>query len=80
MGEVLRAVSVAPSKHDAQLQASIELLLQKVKDGEVVGVAFVALKPGYDYYGDIAGAALQHPVMALGLSKALEYQISKILK
>lgn len=65
---------------DRDLLEAIKLLVADIEAGRVIGVAFVAISPGFDYSGDVVGAALQHPFMALGLAKALEIQIEALLR
>lgn len=58
----------------------LEELLALARDGQILGLAYVALKPCHEYQGDTSGTALQHPVMALGLARALEDQIAELLR
>lgn len=58
----------------------LEELLALAKDGQLLGLAYVALKPCHEYQGDTVGTALRHPVMALGLARALEDQITQLLR
>lgn len=79
MGDVLR-MAVQPSKGDPELVDALEKLLAAARRGEVIGAAYVVLKKGAKYEGDVLGSALHNPVTALGLSKALEHQLLKLLR
>jgi hypothetical protein len=59
---------------------ALEILLARAQAGEIIGLAYVALQPAAGYSGDLVGNALDHPVMALGLAKALEDQISALIR
>lgn len=70
-----------PAKGDPDVVEALEqLLIQARRGDDIIGLAYVVLKVGSGYEGDVRGAALQHPVMALGLAKALQHQLLKLIK
>lgn len=80
MGPVPHRFSIVQCRSDPEIVKSLETLLALAKEGKIIGLAYVALKPANDYQGDLAGKALTHPVLALGLARALEDQITRLLR
>lgn len=69
-----------PRQLDQHVIETLRELLAKAESGQIIGLAYVAMQPAYEYQGDLVGYALEHPVMALGLLKALEDQVVKIIR
>lgn len=80
MAAVPRQFSLIPRSGDPTVVESLKSLLQMAEAGEIIGLVYVALQPRHDYVGDLVGNAVHHPVMALGLVKALEDQITTLLR
>jgi hypothetical protein len=80
VGDVLTKLCALRPKSDPDVVRVLRLLLAQAEAGEIIGLAYVALKPGYEYSGDLLGYGLKHPVMALGLAKALEDKVSNLLR
>lgn len=54
-------------------------LLREAEAGNVVGLAYMALHRGSDYSGHVVGRAKHTPVFALGLLRALEIKLSRLI-
>lgn len=80
MGGTPQKLEAVPLSRDPEVVQALEKLLARARAGEVIGLAYVAMMPAHEYEGDSLGAALQHPVMALGLARALEDQIIQLLR
>lgn len=80
MGETLTKLSALKPKSDPEIVRALQLLLAQAEAGQVTGIAYVALRPGHEYSGDIVGYGLHHPLMALGLARALEDKVSTLLR
>lgn len=60
---------------DAETVRAAEKLLSDALAGEIVGLAYVVLKPGGAFSGDVVGSARSHPIYTLGLARALEIKL-----
>lgn len=72
---VLHLVPTAIS-HDTV--AALEILLAAAKAGEIIGVAYVGIKPARSYVLDAAGEARQAPVFTHGLVGLLAHELIRI--
>lgn len=70
---------VQPQTDKATVEA-VEKLLEQAKQGTVVGFAYVAMRQGGKYSGDVVGRARQFPIYALGLVRTLENLIVKLIQ
>jgi hypothetical protein len=68
MGSVIKLAAPAVSQ---ETKTKIVALLREIEQGNVVGVAFVALQPGHEFYADAAGTAKDHPAVARGALQSL---------
>lgn len=68
---------VQPQADKATVEA-LTILLEKAKQGGVVGFAYVALHQGGQYSGDVIGRARRFPIYALGLVRKLENLIDQL--
>jgi hypothetical protein len=64
----LHAVQATP---DAELVEVVEDLLHDIKNGGIVGLAFVALHKGNGHTADVLGAVHDHPLLTLGVCHRL---------
>lgn len=55
-------------------------LLYRAEQGEVVGLAYVALHRGKDYSGDVSGSVKSHPLFTIGVIRALEHLVARHTK
>lgn len=68
--------SLVPAALSRDTLECLEALHQKAKNGEVTGIAFVAMLGRKGYVADVAGAAHTNPTYALGAVSVLHAQIS----
>lgn len=57
-----------------------EYLLQEARAGRVIGLAWVALQPGYGYEVDWAGEVKRDPTFTRGTLKKLDDEVSAKLR
>jgi hypothetical protein len=80
MGAIPSLVLVAPATGDEDTVTSLRRLLALAEQGEIRGVAYVALHTGNGYSGDVTGAALERPIYALGLAHVLEEKLNALIR
>ena len=61
-----------PFTGDLDTVASLVKLLTDARHGEVIGFAYVALRPNHEDTADVMGTALQSPLLCRGICRALE--------
>lgn len=72
---VLGLAETAPSKDCIE---AVEYLRQEVMAGRVIGLAWGALKPGYQYEVDAAGEAKKSPEFTQGVMLKLIRELGKL--
>lgn len=65
---------------DTEVVEALEHLLSEARLGHITGFAYVTLEPGASYSADVLGRARTVPILALGITKALENAIAQKLK
>ncbi len=80
MGAAPKILHLVDPQADPQVIATLRKLLAQAEAGQIVGLAYIAMMPGWQYSGDLVGLALQQPLVALGLASALEHQITTFLQ
>ena len=65
---------------DHELVSVLRELIEQAQAGSIVGFAYISLRPGGQYSGDVIGAARRLPLLALGVVKALENQVINLPK
>lgn len=60
-------VKLTQEIHSYNTVKVLEELLKQAKNGELIGVAFVSIKPELNYAIGITGAAINHPECAIGM-------------
>ena len=69
---------VQPAVEQATVEA-LRKLQQQAEQGAIVGLVYVALYRGGDYQGDAVGRARRFPLYCLGLIRALEQILVKLI-
>lgn len=64
-------LQLAQPSVDSETVAALEKLVEEAKRGRVVGIAYIALRCGRDYSGDVVGRAEDHPLLTRGIAQAL---------
>lgn len=59
---------------------ALSRLLAEAEAGEITGIAFVVIKIGGSYSGDVAGRLRTIPVYTLGLLKTLETMVLQLIQ
>ena len=75
----LAPLSLQKRHPDLDTVETIRDLLAKAERGEILGFAYVTLRSGGDFSGNVTGIAKTHPIYALGLVKALERKLAALL-
>lgn len=76
-----RIVQLAPViTVSAETVRAIEILHEDAKRGRTVGLAWIALRPGILFEGDIAGAAREHIVYMRGALMTLSEDLGAAAK
>lgn len=75
-----RALYVVKQAVDRDTVEALAGLLKEARAGKVIGLAYLALYRGDDYSGDLVGNVKEHPLMARGICRALEDEISSYLR
>lgn len=68
---------VMPPHVSVDTVAALADLLAQAKAGQVIGLAYAAIKPGGEYQGDITGMAETHPIYTRGLLRVLDDWLSE---
>jgi hypothetical protein len=69
---------VAPQDDDTV--EVLQKLLKQASRGEIIGFAYVALRPGCDYSGDVVGVARSSEIITRGVVSTLWDQIPRLTK
>lgn len=77
MGELLKLVPIVVSEETI---GALEMLLDEAKAGRIVGLAWVALRPGPHFEGDIAGSVRQQIIYTRGALHALDDELGALNK
>lgn len=64
-------ILVRPDK-DSETVETLTLLLKEARAGRVIGLAYVALHRHHEYSANLVGSALESPLLARGICRALE--------
>lgn len=67
--------------HDVYSHETIEVLeelLRQAKEGQILGIAFVAMRKGRKFVGDAAGEAYRNPVFTRGMIAELNDYLGKL--
>lgn len=56
---------------------ALTTLLEDAKAGRIVGLAYIALRPGDGYISDMVGSVTEHRLLARGICRELEDSIAK---
>ena len=73
------ALKLVQPQEDRATVEELTKLLEKAKTGAIVGLAFVAMHQGGEYSGDVIGRAKAFPVYTLGLIRALEAIVHRLI-
>lgn len=76
---MVRNLHLVPGHPDQETVTTVLRLLAEVMDGNVTGLAYVAIKRGGEYSGDVAGRLRGMPIYTLGLLKALEKTVTQLI-
>lgn len=57
---------------DAETIEALEQLLEQARAGQILGVAFVAMRKRREFVGDATGEAYRNPTFARGMLAALD--------
>ncbi len=63
----------------ADIVQALEELLRDARRGQLVGLAWVAMHPGYEYSVDIAGETRRCPTFTRGLLLKLDDELAKLV-
>lgn len=75
-----QVLELAPRRASRDAIEALEDLLDAARAGKVIGVAYVALKPGgKDHYVDAAGECRAHPTLTRGMLRTLDDALAKLL-
>lgn len=80
MGAAPKQLHLVDPQIDQRVITTLKMLLARAEAGHIVGLAYIAMMPGWQYQGDITGVALDKPLLALGLVSALEHQLSNFIE
>lgn len=72
-------LSIVQDRADQETIEAISRLLDEAKAGNVTGLAFVTIRKGGDYSGEVAGRLRDMPVYTLGLLHVLEKTVSDLI-
>lgn len=72
-------VTAVPTMVSTDTVEALELLLAKARNGELVGIAYIALGVGGVFEMDLAGVAYDLPIYVRGLLPALDDKLGKII-
>lgn len=72
-------LSLVRKQADRATVEAISRLLADAEAGNITGIAYVVVKPGGDYSGDVAGRLSTLPIYTLGLLKALEKTVYSLI-
>lgn len=79
MSEDSKVVELAPALGvSADMLQAGEYLAQEIRAGRIIGLAWVALKPGREYEADCAGEARREPAYTQGLILKLLHKIDDV--
>lgn len=56
----------------------LEMLLRQAKEGEVIGIAYVAMYRGYQYEADIVGESRKVPALCHGMLRWLARKLDQL--
>lgn len=70
---------VLPSK-SIELVKELEALLRAARDGQVIGIAYVAMHKAHDYSVNIAGETKRSPTLTRGMLHLLDDELSAIIR
>lgn len=76
MVRYLKIVKAAP---DSQVVEALSLLLQEAKAGRITGLAYVTMESGHNFSADVVGRCRRSPLLALGITKALEEAVAELV-
>jgi hypothetical protein len=71
-------LTLVPNPVSLETVQILTKLLREAQAGELVGLAYVAIHPAYEFEADATGSARQLPEMAVGMLKALEGQLLRL--
>lgn len=72
-------LSLVQDLADPETIEALSKLLAEARAGQVTGLAFVTIRRGGAYSGDVAGRLRAMPIYTLGLLHALEKTISQLI-
>jgi hypothetical protein len=67
---------LVPQRVSNDTVEALETLLEQARNGEVIGVAFVAMLKRRGYIADAAGEAYRNPTFARGMIRALDDKLA----
>jgi hypothetical protein len=76
---VATPLKVVKNLPDQQVLDALLHLVEEARAGRIHGLAYVALEPGRHYSADAAGTARTDPLTALGVTKALEIALARLV-
>jgi hypothetical protein len=59
---------------------ALEQLLQEARSGRLIGLAWVAMHPAYEYSVDVAGETRRCPTITRGMLLKLDDELAKLLR
>ncbi len=74
-----KVVELVPGYISTDTVKLLEDMTAKAKRGDIVGVTFVAMEPGFVYEYGFSGIATEYPEFALGAVSRLEKRIHKYI-
>lgn len=79
MSESEKVVELAPALGiSADMLQAVEYLVQEIRAGRIIGLAWVALRPGREYEADAAGEARREPAYTQGLILKLLHKLDAV--
>lgn len=72
-------LSLVQDRVDQETVEALSKLLAEARAGKVTGLAFVTIRRGGAYHGDVAGRLRGMPIYTLGLLHALEQTVSQLI-